>query len=94
MLVYLELAVSVGDDTPYPVCTGESIGAVNVGWERVSWRMSSLWIGRKLVVRVDPTERQRVAVDWEKSVRPGGEFAMQPSASAIARLVSYGPSTG
>jgi len=65
-LVYLELAVTVGADTPYAVCTGESIGAVYDGWH---WEMSSLWIGRKLVVRVDLTNRQRVAVDWKKSVR-------------------------
>jgi hypothetical protein len=67
-LVYLELSVTVGADTSYAVRTGEYIGAVDVGWDRVRWQVSSLWVGRKLVVRVDPTDRQRVAVDWRRSV--------------------------
>ena len=32
--------------------------------------MSSLRVGRKLVVRVDPSNRQRVGVDWIQSAAP------------------------
>jgi hypothetical protein len=60
--VYLELAVTVGADPPYTVCTGEMCSGTVAD-------MSSLWVGRELVVRVDLTDRQRVAVDWKESVR-------------------------
>jgi ABC-type transport system involved in cytochrome bd biosynthesis fused ATPase/permease subunit len=68
-LVYLELAVTVGADAPYAVCTGEYIGAVSMGGDVYRWRVSSLAVGRELVVRVDLTDRQRVAVDWKKSLK-------------------------
>jgi hypothetical protein len=70
-LVYLELAVTVGADTPYAVRTGEDIGPVSVGFLRVVyWEVSSLRVGRELVVRVDPNNRKRVAVDWKQSTAP------------------------
>ena len=62
-LVYLELAVTVGADPPYAVCTGEYLTSRT----KYGWRLSSLWVGRELAVRVDPNNRERVAVDWTKS---------------------------
>jgi hypothetical protein len=32
--------------------------------------VSSLRVGRELVVRVDPNNRRRVAVDWKQSTAP------------------------
>jgi hypothetical protein len=58
-LVYLELAVTVGADTPYAVRTGEYLG-----WR---WGSHNLTVGRELAVRVDRTNRKRVAVDWDQS---------------------------
>ena len=65
-LVYLELAVTVGANAPYAVCTGEYL---EVGSSRLPpppCDMSSLWVGRELAVRLDLTDRRglRVAVDW------------------------------
>lgn len=60
-VTYLELAVTVGDDPPYAVRTGEH---PNTGlW--VPWPLP-VALGRELPVRVDLTDRQRVAVDWKK----------------------------
>jgi hypothetical protein len=59
-LVYLELEVTVGAGAPYAVSTGEHVGIVSAG---------SVAVGRELVVRVDPSDPQRVAVDWEQSLR-------------------------
>jgi hypothetical protein len=60
-VTYLELAVTVGDDPPYAVRTGEH---PNTGL-RVRWDLP-VAVGRELPVRVDLTDRQRVAVDWKK----------------------------
>ena len=67
-LVYLELAVTVGADAPYAVFTGEydKAGGFNTR-PRPRCDMSSLWVRRELAVRVDLTDRNRVAVDWMKS---------------------------
>ncbi len=65
-LVYLELDVRTGGGSaPYRVRTGEYLTAASTG---------SAVPGRELVVKVDPADPQRVAVDWEKSLRwaPGG----------------------
>ena len=59
-LVYLELDVTVGDAAPYRVRTGEYLTAASAG---------SVAPGRSLAVRVDPTDPQRVAVDWDRSLR-------------------------
>lgn len=59
-LVYLELDVSVGGAPPYAVRTGEYLTAASTG---------TVTPGRELVVKVDPTDPQRVAVDWEESLR-------------------------
>jgi hypothetical protein len=68
-LVYLELAVTVGADAPYAVCTGEyhREGFTFNKLPPPPCDMSSLWVGRELAVRVDLTDRNRVAVDWKKS---------------------------
>ncbi len=59
-LVYLELDVSVDGAAPYQVRTGEFLTAASTG---------TVTPGRELVVKVDPADRQRVAVDWEESLR-------------------------
>jgi hypothetical protein len=59
-LIYLELEVSLGAAAPYDVRTGEDVGAAAIG---------SVAVGRDLVVRVDQTDRERVAVDWDQSLR-------------------------
>lgn len=59
-LVYLELEVRLPGQAPYQVKTGEYLNAASAG---------SVAPGRELRVRVDPDDRQRVAVDWERSLR-------------------------
>lgn len=59
-LVYLELDVTVAGRTPYQVRTGEHLNAASAG---------SVSPGRTLHVRVDQADPQRVAVDWERSLR-------------------------
>jgi hypothetical protein len=59
-LVYLELEVTLPGSAPYEVKTGEYLTAASSG---------SVSPGRELVVRVDPADPQRVAVDWERSLR-------------------------
>ena len=59
-LVYLELEVFVDGRPPYGVRTGEYLTAASAG---------SVAPGRELVVKVDPQDAQRVAVDWERSLR-------------------------
>jgi hypothetical protein len=59
-LVYLELDVTVGGGSQYSVKTGEYLTAASAG---------SVAPGRELVVKVDPADRRRVAVDWERSLR-------------------------
>jgi hypothetical protein len=61
-LVYLELDVRVGDAAPYRVNTGEFLTAASAG---------SVSPGRELHVKVDPADPQRVAVDWDRSLRLG-----------------------
>jgi hypothetical protein len=68
-LIYLELAVTVGADPPYAVRTGEYLGSLELEGRPLSEGRNALAVGRELVVRVDRTDRQRVAVDWEKSGR-------------------------
>ena len=59
-LVYLELEVTPRFGPSYTVKTGEELTAASVG---------TVAPGRELVVRVDPEDRGRVAVDWEVSLR-------------------------
>jgi hypothetical protein len=59
-LVYLELEVSRPGREPYPVQTGEFLNPASAG---------SVAPGRELRVKVDPDDPQRVAVDWERSLR-------------------------
>jgi hypothetical protein len=59
-LVYLELRVTVPGWPTYDVRTGENLSAAAAG---------SVAPGRELVVKVDPADAQRVAVDWEQSLR-------------------------
>jgi hypothetical protein len=59
-LVYLELEVTVAGGNPYPVQTGEFLSAASAG---------SVSPGRILAVKIDPQDRTKVAVDWEKSLR-------------------------
>jgi hypothetical protein len=62
-LVYLELDVQLPDGrSPYQVRTGEYLNAASAG---------SVSPGRELRVKVDPADPQRVAVDWERSLRRG-----------------------
>jgi hypothetical protein len=68
-LVYLELEVTVGADRPYGMRTGEYVRSVVSAGKRPGIWVTSLAVGRELSVRVDPANRQRVAVDWEKSAR-------------------------
>ena len=51
---------SIGTAAPYDVCTGEDVGVGAIG---------SVAVGRELVVRVDPADRERVAVDWDQSLQ-------------------------
>lgn len=62
-LVYLELEVTVPGREPYVVKTGEYVTAATAG---------SMAPGRRLRVKVDPADPQRVAVDWERSLRLSG----------------------
>lgn len=59
-LVYLELDVTAPGGDPYRVQTGEYLTAASAG---------SVSPGRQLHVRIDPHDPQRVAVDWERSLR-------------------------
>lgn len=59
-LVYLELEVSLPGQPPYQVKTGEYLTAAAAG---------SVAPGKDLWVKVDPDDQQRVAVDWEQSLR-------------------------
>lgn len=60
-LVYLELRVTPPDGgAPYDVRTGEFLNAASAG---------SATPGRQLWVKVDPADPQRVAVDWDRSLR-------------------------
>ena len=59
-LVYLELEVTVAGSPPYEVKTGEYLNAASAG---------SVSPGRELLVKVDPHDPGRVAVDWERSLR-------------------------
>jgi hypothetical protein len=59
-LVYLELRVAVDGVPPYDVRSGEYLTAASTG---------SVAPGRELVVKVDPADPSRVAVDWERSLR-------------------------
>lgn len=63
-LVYLELEVTVGGRPPYAVRTGEYLTAASSGTVRP---------GAALTVKVDRDDPQRVAVDWERSLRLGPE---------------------
>lgn len=59
-LVYLELDVTVGLGAPYQARTGDHVGAAASG---------SMVPGRRLAVKVDPADPQRVTIDWERSLR-------------------------
>lgn len=59
-LVYLELEVTPRFGPGYTVKTGEHLTPASVG---------TVAPGRELVVKVDPDDRERVAVDWEASLR-------------------------
>lgn len=59
-LVYLELEVTVPGSPPYEVKTGEYLNAASAG---------SVAPGRELLVKVDPHDHGRVAVDWERTLR-------------------------
>lgn len=59
-LVYLELEVHRDGDEPYPARTGEYVTAASAG---------TLAPGAVLIVKVDPADPQRVAVDWDASLR-------------------------
>lgn len=61
-LVYLELDVTLPGAVTYQVKTGEYLTAASTG---------SVAPGRRLRVKVLPDEPQRVAVDWERSLRLG-----------------------
>jgi hypothetical protein len=59
-LVYLELEVTPDGGEPYQVRTGEFVTAASAG---------SVSPGSDLWVKVDPADPQRVAVDWEQTLR-------------------------
>jgi hypothetical protein len=59
-LVYLELLVTRDGGEPYEVRTGEFVTGASAG---------SVTPGRELWVKVDLADPQRVAVDWERSLR-------------------------
>ena len=59
-LVYLELEVTPRFGSSYPVKTGEHLTPASVG---------TVAPGRELVVKVDPQDRERAAVDWGASLR-------------------------
>lgn len=59
-LVYLELDVMLQDGPVYQVRTGEYLSAAAVGTVRP---------GATLIVKVDPADPQRVAVDWDQCLR-------------------------
>jgi hypothetical protein len=84
-LVYLELAVTVGADPPYAVCAGEYLTSRT----KYGWRLSSLWVGRELAVRVDPNNRERVAVDWTKSQ----QVRQAPASQLRLDLIKFADST-
>lgn len=54
-LFEVDLAVTVGADTPYVVRTGEFVPDNS---------RNAVKVGRELAVRADPNDRERVAVDW------------------------------
>lgn len=62
-LAYLELEVCIGDAPGYPVRTGAYVSLITSG---------SVAPGRRLAVKVDPADAQRVAVDWDRTLRPPG----------------------
>ncbi|MGC4000934.1 MAG: hypothetical protein QM767_27140 [Anaeromyxobacter sp.] len=59
-LVYLELSVAGQEGARYTVRTGEYLTPASVG---------AVAPGRELVVKVDPQDPARVAVDWAASLR-------------------------
>lgn len=59
-LVYLELEVHAAGAEPWPVRTGEYVTAASSG---------TLEPGAVLQVKVDPADPQRVAVDWDETLR-------------------------
>ncbi|HYD40407.1 MAG TPA: hypothetical protein VEB43_06220 [Anaeromyxobacter sp.] len=59
-LVYLELEVTPRFGPSYVVKTGEHLTPASIG---------AVAPGRELVVKVDPRDRARVAVDWDASLR-------------------------
>jgi hypothetical protein len=59
-LVYLELEVTIPGRAAFEVPTGEYVTAAASG---------SLRPGGELVVKVDPDDTSRVAVDWDESLR-------------------------
>lgn len=59
-LVLMELEVHVPGRSPYEVDTAEYVTAAGAG---------SLAPGNELVVKVDPDDPQKVAVDWDTSLR-------------------------
>ncbi len=59
-LVYLELEITPRFGPTYTVKTGENLTPASIG---------AVAPGRELVVKVDPKDRSRVAVDWEASLR-------------------------
>jgi hypothetical protein len=87
-LIYLELAVTVGADPPYAVRTGEYLGSLWLEGRPLLEGRDALAVGRELVVRVDLTDRRRVAVDWEKS----GRLRQAPALrlQALARHLAAG----
>ncbi len=58
--MHLELDVTVPGSATYQVKTGEYLTAASTG---------SVAPGRRLRVNVLPDDPQRVAVDWERSLR-------------------------
>lgn len=59
-LVYFEMSVTVPGKEPYDVATGEYVTMASAG---------SVAPGRELVVKVDPNDGSRVAVDWDRTLR-------------------------
>ncbi len=59
-LVLMELEVSAPGHDPYLVDTGEYVSPAGTG---------SLAPGNELVVKIDPSDPQKVAVDWDQSLR-------------------------
>jgi hypothetical protein len=59
-LVYLELEVTPRFGPSYVVKTGENLTPASIG---------AVAPGRELAVKVDPRDKERVAVDWDASLR-------------------------